>query len=246
MKSDIKKIYIFILGLIGLFSGVVTLLQAYSFTQIKKVHLEYYPMSKDHYPTSRDNDWFEFISDITSNVGNIVLLDFNMATGSVDYKDRRHPFTRRQVDTKSIGWHFDSCSFTTEINRALGINRQCAFAKWDKNDLRNWDETTKIFDRVFSDGRVSWDSLKRSIPDNGLTFMLAGNGQAVNPFSSFEIETEGYDVARGPYQISASNRDANIIIRISPAPYTKELSAQVKCAKKDWPDLVKFFICPFL
>lgn len=177
------------------------------------------------------------------------MLDFSMAIGEQipDYKSRSYPFERRFVDKNIIGWHFDGCLFTKEINRTLGISRKCTFSFDDdehKSDVEKWNETIKIFNNFFSAGRVSYNDIAPS--ENGFSLTLEGSCQNVNPFSIFEIENEGTDTAYGPFQVSSSNRDGDIIIRISPAPYTKELPAQVKCAEKDWPYLVKFFVCPFL
>lgn len=237
-----RKYLAAIAGFIGFVSGAISLVQFYSFTQIQKIKLEYDP-------SSNKNNLFEFIYDISDNVGNIVMLDFSMPIGKEipDYEGDRYPFHRSLMDKKSVRWHFDGCSFTDEINRILKINRRCT-TSFDKKENENfeekWNETMRIFDKSLSIGRVSYEDLH--IIDNGLTLILEGSGQNVNPFSIFEIENEGYDTAHGPFQVSSSNRDANIIIKISPAPYTKELPAQVKCAEKDWPYFVKFFVCPFL
>jgi hypothetical protein len=83
--------------------------------------------------------------------------------------------------------------------------------------------------------------------EGGIAIILEGQDQSVNPFSRLQIEPiEGGDMAYGPFQILSIMDDAAQTIRISPAPYTKELSAQVRCAEKDWPYFVKFFACPFL
>ena len=238
-----RKYLAAIAGLIGFVSGAISLIQFYSFTHIQKIKLEYDP-------GSTKNNLFEFIYDISKNDGNIVMLDFSMPIGEqiphYEAEGHRYPFHRSLIDKKSVGWQFDGCSFTSEINRILHDNRKCAYGKWNEYETKMWNDTIKLFDKYLSAGSVQYDKLDLIIPDNGLYLTIEGSRQSVNPFSIFEIEDEGNDNAYGPFQVSSSYRDAGISIRISPAPYTKELPAQVKCAEKDWPYLVKFFACPFL
>jgi hypothetical protein len=164
-----------------------------------------------------------------------------------DYKSRRYPFERRLIDKKSVGWHFDGCAFTSEINRIIHAKRECAYGEWNEAETRMWNETIMLFNKHFSNGRIPYSKLKLIIPDNGIAIILEGQDQSVNPFSRLQIEPiEGGDMAYGPFQILSIMDDAAQTIRIFPAPYTKELSAQVRCAEKDWPYFVKFFACPFL
>ena len=235
-----RKYLAAIAGFIGFVSGAISLVQFYSFTQIQKIKLEYDP-------SGTKNNLFEFIYDLNENIGNIVILDFSMPVGKQipGYKGERHPFYRSLIDKKSVGWHFDECSFALEVNRITNDKRECAYGEWNESETRRWNETIMLFNKHFSGGRIPYDKL--NIPDNGLAITLEGSGQTINPFSSLQIEAiEGGDMAYGPFQVSSSMDDAAGVIRISPAPYTKELSAQVKCAEKDWPYLMKFFVCPFL
>ena len=232
-----KKMIIPILGLVGFISAIITLTQAYSFVHLPKVEGHYYHSDLDN------NSVFEFLFDVRANVGNVVMLDFQMYVGReiVGRGNERHPF-RRRTEGKSVGWYFHPCSFADEVGR------QCAFTskEWEGSARVYWRETANMLEEKFSNGRISWNELDAITPDNGLTVLIEGSGQNTNPFSSFEMNTEASDIASGPFQISMSNRDANFILRLSPAPFTDGLSAQVRCAKRDWPYAVKFLLCPFV
>ena len=221
-----KKRVVAVMGLVGFASATIGLVLAFSFTHLSKVE-------------GRPNSVFEFLFDLNANIGKVVLLDFHMPIGQkLGYQNRNQPFSRIE-EGGSVAWHFDECELAKEVNR------QCAFSDWNEADKEHWEATVRMLENKFSDGRVSWNKLKSVIPDNGVTVILRGTGQDVNPFSSFEIGTEGADIAFGPCQISKSNRDANFRIWLSPAPFTSELTAQVRCAQYDWPYALKFLLCPF-
>lgn len=225
-------------GIVGFVSTTVGLVQAFSFTHLEKVECHYSD------PSDNDSDMMECLHDLNARVGQVVLLDWQTYVGQkiIGYQpgyERQRPFERRTGDG-FVGWQFEGCTFTAEINR------ECAFTG-DQYDsgmaTAYWSETARMLEARFSNGRISWD--KMPFPDNGLSVRIRGNGQSVNPYSNFEENTEGADIAQGPYQISMSNRDANFILWLSPAPMTDSLASHVRCARRDWPQLVKFFVCPF-
>ncbi len=148
---------------------------------------------------------------------------------------RRYPFERR-TENDYVGWQFDSSTFEAELERA-DLNQH-------GSSQGDWEAKTRVIENQFPIRGTSWSDLN-SIVDNGMGVRIRGTGQTANPFSSFEIETEGHDIAQGPNQISISNRDAHEVYWLSPAPMTDRLAAQVRCAERSWPTALKFFVCPF-
>ena len=219
-----------------LFVGFLSAIQAFSFEHLDRVECHYY---------ADESNMMDCLRDLNSHVGEVVVLDWDTYVGSEipssnpEWK-RRRPFERR-IEQNYVGWHFEGCTFAQEINRSCTVKCNMTTGVCTNND---WESTTRILDAKFSRGRTTWADLP--LPDNGLSVRIQGNGQSANPYSSFEIETEGLDIAQGPFQISMSNRDANFILWLSPAPMTDSLASQVRCARRDWPYLLKFFVCPFV
>lgn len=224
-----------IAGVVGFLSAAIALVQAFNFTHLDRIECS----------TLGDRGrMMNCVYDLNSHIGEVVMLDWQTHVGdplpgSNENWQRRRPFERRTEDDW-VGWQLEPCTFATEIGR------ECAFTGDQYNSgmaTAYWEQTARRLEARFSDGALRWEDMP--FPDNGLSVRIRGHGQVANPYSSFEIETEGYDIARGPYQISMSNRDANFVLWLSPAPMTDTLPAQVRCAERDWPQILKFFACPF-
>lgn len=222
------KTWAMIVAVVGFVSATVGLIQAFSFDHLATVECHHFG------PRDNDSDMLDCLHDLEANAENVVMLDWHTYAGaelpqsSPEWR-RRFPFERR-VEDDYVGWQFEGLTFASEINRA------CA-------ERCDWDALGPI-EQHFSNRGTSFSDID-SIGDNGMGVRIRGSGQSVNPFSSFEIETEGSDIAQGPYQISMSNRDAHEVFWLSPAPMTDRLAAQVRCAERDWPAALKFFVCPF-
>lgn len=222
-----------IAGAIGLFSAVVGLVQAFSFEHLDTVTCHYIQ------PGDADNDMLACVRDIPENAGNVVMLDWQTYVGEPHPRSepewpRRRPFSRHEEES-FIDWYFSGCD-----DFALELNRTCAVLDTAQNA---WVDDPQVKAMVEAQFSTSGAPLP-NFPDNGMSIRISGNGQTTNPFSSFET-TEGWDVAHGPYQVSRRPGDGSVTYSLSPAPMTDSLSAQVRCAERDWPDWMKFLACPF-
>lgn len=219
--------FAFISAAVGLAASVITLIQAFSFTHLPALQGRYFG------PGVKGNALLEFLAGIKAHEGNVVMLDLTMLPVSA------HPFGRT-ADDDSVRWFFDSCAF------AELLPRKCAFSRWTEADKADWEQTARLIETNFSSGGGSWKEVHDAMPDNGMAVKIIGAHQSVNPFSQLIINSEDADVAIGPYQVSITNQDGEALVLLSPAPASKELAAEMRCAKRTWPFAVKFVLCPFV
>ena len=212
---------------IGFLSAAVSLIQSFSFNQLQALKFEY------SCSPGGENAVFPFLKGAHAHVGDVVWLDAQVCAGGSG-----HPPFEREAVQNSVSWQFDPCTTAEQVGR------QCAFTADDPNRETSWGQTKVMLALRLSDSNVSYDDVEEYLTDNGTSVTIRGVGQDANPFTNFEINTEGNDEAHGPFQISMSNRDGNRRLWLSPAPYTEALAKQVRCFKRRWPGLAKFLVCP--
>ncbi|MCI0627704.1 MAG: hypothetical protein L0387_39645 [Acidobacteria bacterium] len=204
-------------AVVGFISAALGLYQAFAMDHLAQI-AGYYECRG-----GGETNLFEFLRDLDDHAGEVVMLQLQMCAFGFN----------RHVTEGSVVRRFEGETFL----EAVGIEPS-GFG-WKQGD---WDRVTPIIEDKLSGGNVtlldvSWD--------NGIGLVVVGAGQTSNPYSSVTLGSEGSDQASGPFQISKQNTGESFTFVLSPAPVTDRLAAQVRCARRVWPKLVRFAVCPF-
>lgn len=217
-RTTVARLIAAIAGFVGFLSAALGLYQTFAFNHLPRIQGYY------HCGGGNGSNVMEFLRDLDRYNGQVVMLNFQMCAADFD----------REVHVSSITRFFEGETFL----EAVGVDTQ---RNWPPNESE-WDRATTVIDARLSGGEVSMRDIMR---DNGMHVTLSGIGQTANPFSSITVGSEGVDVAAGPFQISIVSGGEAMEYMISPAPITDRLPAAVRCARRDWDQLIKFLVCPF-
>lgn len=207
-----------IVVVVGFASAVVGLIRAFSFNHYEAIVC--------NYEAPKKTNILECLDRIIRNNEQVILLKLEISSGA---------FSRTQQGKYAI-WEFLPVNWCQE----LGLS--CSDDK--KDGTRIWQE--KVFPNLkynFSANGTSYTDVPFGHYGTFLYLML--DEHTLNPYSDAHADA-GIDIANGPFQVSKSNDDGVDKITLTPAPMTDSLGREVRCARKEWPKYVKFFLCPFI
>lgn len=233
-----NRTFVTLAAVVGFASAVVGLAQAFSFTHLRRIECHHSDPALGQRDVS--GAMLPCLRDIQDSVDGTVLLDWETYVA----EDRTNQYGElvgipfdREVEDGSVSFQFDYASVALEAATTVG-------------DTQNSEEAfSKIDHLLSSDGYSVREAYFLS--DNGIALTIYTNGGAgSNPFSVVELGRWGgadsiVDQATGPFQVTLLTGDARHY-RLSPAPVTDDLAREVRCARREWPDWMKFFVCPFV
>jgi len=220
----------YIAAIVGFAASIVGLIQAFSFNHIETVTC--------HYTSQQDEQStvLECLRGLNANAGDVVMLDWQTYVGEIREpgwdEPYRLPFERR-VSPDWVRWQFGASQFCEQ----LGVSEQnCS------GDDNFHGRVVPMLNERFSQNDTTW--YDAGVLNNGLSVTISLGIRGANPFSTVG-QIEEYDVAQGPFQISFENSDNAGRLWLTPAPMTDALAQQVRCARRDWPGIIRFVVCPF-
>lgn len=223
------KTIVTLAAVVGFISAAVGLIQVFSFHQLPVVVCHHYPNDAGEDTSST---MLPCLRDLQNNVDETVLLDWATYTGDNFVNEFNVPMGKpfgRQRDGESLTFGFDYCTFAWELG--------------SRCDRVSHDQITE----VFSDGTISADA--SGLSDNGFAVEIFGDRAGISPLTNVQWEAQvelapTLDIASGPFRVTRLSGHSRTY-RLSPAPMTDVLERQVRCARRDWPPIAKFLLCPF-
>lgn len=228
--------FVAVAAAIGFASAVVGLVQAFSFSHLRRIECQYIPEAT----VGHSRALLPCLREIQQSVDEVVLIDWVTYVGESRtnaYGERvAIPFERRATD-EAVSFHFDYLTLSTEVGAVV-------------EDTGNADQAFREIDRAFAGDGVSVQNLD-FLSDGGFVLTIyTGGGAGTSPLTIVELNRfDGWsgmvDQATGPMQVTLLAGDSRHY-RLSPAPVTDDLAKQVRCAQREWPEILKFIACPFL